>query len=68
MRVLAKRGLVGVWNGCIVTRGDLEASRLQLAAAVLSTAGGALGLVQLRESSSSRWGRDVSETRSSVAT
>lgn len=55
-------------NGRVATRGDLEASRLQLVAAVLSTAGGVLGLVQLRESSSSRWGRDASETRSSVAT
>ena len=32
VRVLVKQGLVGVQNGGIVTRGDLETIRLQLAA------------------------------------
>ena len=38
-----KQGLVGVRNGCIVTRGDLENIRLLLVGIVLSTAGGVLG-------------------------
>ena len=40
--MLIKSGLVGVQNGCIVTRGDLETIRLQLEG-VLKMAGGVLG-------------------------
>ena len=38
-----KRGLVGVPNGCTVTRRDPETIRLQLAGIVLSTTGAVLG-------------------------
>ena len=41
--MFVKQGLVGVQNGCIVTRGDLETIRLQLAGVVLSMAGSVLG-------------------------
>ena len=37
VRVLVKQGLVGHVNGCIVTRGDLDTIRLQLAAASKNT-------------------------------
>ena len=35
--------MVGVWNGCIVTREDLETIRLQLAEFALNKANGVLG-------------------------
>ena len=43
--MLVKQGLIGVQNCCIITRGDHETIRLQLAAAsrfVLRMVGGAL--------------------------
>ena len=43
MTVPAKQGLVRVCNGCIVTRGDLETIKLQLAGVVLNMPGGVLG-------------------------
>ena len=65
--MLVKQGLVGVRNGCIVTRGNLETIRLQLAGVVLNALVVSLGLVQFKESSRSLWYRDVSDTRSSNA-
>ena len=35
VRVFVKQGFVRVQNGCIVTRGDLETRRLQLAATTM---------------------------------
>ena len=43
MTVPGKQGLVGVCNGCIVTRGDLETIKLQPAGVVLNQPGGVLG-------------------------
>ena len=41
--MLVKQGLIGIQNGCIVVRGDLENIRVLLVGIVLSTAGGVLG-------------------------
>jgi len=50
-------------------KGDLETVGLQLAGVILNMTDSVLGgLVQFKESSSSQWCRDLSETRSSVAT
>ena len=43
MTVPGKQGLVGVCNGCVVTRGDLETIKLQPAGVVLNQPGGVLG-------------------------
>ena len=50
-------------------KGDLETVGLQLAGVILNMTDSVLGgLVQFKESSSSQWCRDLSATRSSVAT
>ena len=51
MTVPAKQGLVRVCNGCIVTRGDLETIKLQLAGVVLNMAVGVLGSGMLQRKS-----------------
>ena len=66
-RVLVKQGSVELWNSCIVTRGQLETTRLQLADIVLNRLVVFLCLVQFEESSTSLWCRNVSETRISMA-
>lgn len=48
-------------------QGDLETLKLQLAGVVLNTAGGFLE-TGIAQSSSSQWYREVSATRSSMAT
>ena len=60
--------LFGIQNGCIVTRRDLRAIRLQMASVIWNTAGGVLG--SGRAQSKFRFSvafRDTSKTRSSVA-
>ena len=68
MTVPAKQGLVRVCNGCIVTRGDLETIKLQLAGVVLNMPGGVLGSGTVQRKCKFSVCRDSPQTRSSVAT
>ena len=66
-RVFTKQGLVEIWNDCIATKGkNLETTRLQIADTI-AKAVDSLGFCIVYREFTSQCCRDLSETRSSVA-